>query len=107
MSVTITCSECGIGYCLPDHFYRTRKRDHGTFHCPNGHRQHFPGQSEEEKLRAENQRLRESVSYWEGRTHAAREAHEHALRMAWGYKGAMRKAQREAGIIPFADADAA
>lgn len=51
---TCNCSECGIVYTLPCNFRETRVDDHGTFYCPNGHQQHFPGKSVKEELREEN-----------------------------------------------------
>lgn len=107
MSVTMECGECGVEFCMPDRLYEERKEDHQTFYCPNGHPRYFPGKSEKEKLREKVTYLENQVSYWRGRARSAEDAHEHALKVAWGYKGAMRKAQREAGIIPISDADAA
>jgi hypothetical protein len=45
----VTCSECGITFGLPDHYYDSRRREHDTFYCPNGHNQHFPSKTAEEK----------------------------------------------------------
>lgn len=42
---TITCSECGIAFGVPEHWRSTKRSDHSTFWCPNGHRQHYPGES--------------------------------------------------------------
>lgn len=50
---TITCSECGIAFGVPEHWRSTKRSDHSTFWCPNGHRQHYPGQSEAERLKSE------------------------------------------------------
>ena len=36
-----TCSECGIAFGLPMHFYNTRQSDKKVFYCPNGHHQYF------------------------------------------------------------------
>lgn len=47
----ITCSECGIGFGVPDHFEAKRREDHREFRCPNGHNQYFPAESEAERLR--------------------------------------------------------
>ena len=54
VTITLThveCSECGINYGLSGHYERKRTEDHKTFYCPNGHNQHFPAESEAEKLR--------------------------------------------------------
>lgn len=47
----VTCCECGIGFAMPDLYYQERKDDHRTFYCPSGHKQYFPEESEEERLR--------------------------------------------------------
>ena len=49
----VNCCRCGCGFALPDGFVRARREDHKTFFCPNGHANHFPQQTEEERLRAD------------------------------------------------------
>ena len=48
---TLTCSECGVPFALEAGYMRQRRDDHGTFHCPNGHRQYYPGKSDAERER--------------------------------------------------------
>ena len=43
---------------LSDTVERERRRDHTTFYCPAGHRQHFPGESDLER----EQRLAKNAS---------------------------------------------
>lgn len=45
------CATCGIIMVLPASYARKRRADHESFYCPNGHRQHFPQESEAEKLK--------------------------------------------------------
>ncbi len=54
----LTCchSECGISFAVPGAWERARRADHSWFNCPNGHQQHFSGQTAEEKLRRERDR---------------------------------------------------
>lgn len=47
----VTCSECGVLIIAKPHFFHARRRDHNTYHCLNGHKQYFPGETEEERLR--------------------------------------------------------
>jgi hypothetical protein len=35
------CPECGIQFCTPPGYEGRRRNDHGSFHCPNGHRMSF------------------------------------------------------------------
>ena len=53
--VVITCCRegCGIVWAIPAHYKAERKNDHELFYCPNGHGQHYPQQSREEKLAGE------------------------------------------------------
>jgi hypothetical protein len=44
------CSECGIAYALPKEFRAARRNDHKPFMCPNGHAQHYPQETEADKL---------------------------------------------------------
>lgn len=53
-TVLTCCLEgCGITFAVPDHWYEMRRSDHTSWSCPNGHRQHFNGESEAERLRRE------------------------------------------------------
>ena len=49
--VTETCCNCGVLFAFPEDFKLMKRRNHETFHCPNGHAQHYAGKSEAEKLR--------------------------------------------------------
>jgi len=49
----LTCTSCGIAFAMPEHFATGRRNDHRSFWCPNGHEQHFPQESPEEKLRGQ------------------------------------------------------
>jgi hypothetical protein len=47
----VTCFRCGVIFGLPDDFYANRKRDQDNWFCPNGHEQHFIGETEAAKFR--------------------------------------------------------
>lgn len=55
---TVTCYSCGIHFALEEGHYRRRLDDHKSFWCPNGHSQHFIGQTEADKLKKELERER-------------------------------------------------
>lgn len=46
---------------MPDFFKKTRHEDHRTFYCPNGHSQHYVGESDADRFErlynAESQKL--------------------------------------------------
>lgn len=52
-----TCCVCGIVFAFETEIFNRRKEDHQWFCCPSGHRQHFVGETETEKLRREVERL--------------------------------------------------
>lgn len=58
---SVVCSNCGIEFGMPDFYNEKRRDDHATFWCPNGHAQHYPGESNAEKYQrlynAESQKL--------------------------------------------------
>lgn len=49
----VECCACGIAFGISSLRLRTLKKDHETFYCPNGHKQWFPAETEEEKLKKE------------------------------------------------------
>lgn len=58
--VHITC-DCGVVYGLTSEFIAARRKDHKTFHCPNGCSRHYPPpkQTEADKLRRQLEDARE------------------------------------------------
>lgn len=54
ISLTLmTCPTCGIQYAIPEDLRVKRARDHANWYCPNGHRLHYPGESDIEKIQRE------------------------------------------------------
>lgn len=53
--VTITCciKDCGISFQVPGWWEKGKRETHATFYCPNGHGQHFSGESDADKFRRE------------------------------------------------------
>ena len=47
----ITCYLCGVAFGVPAYLKENRLDDHESFYCPNGHRQHYTGPTEKERLR--------------------------------------------------------
>ncbi len=54
--VTITCT-CGFVFAVPADFRTSRYDDHKTFYCPRGCCQHYPQESDAERLRRQVNRL--------------------------------------------------
>lgn len=83
-----TCCVCGVVFGLPEDMQRQRRNDHGSFSCPNGHRQHYTAQNEAEKLRdelAREKHRREQVQASLDHVHGA---------MTWDRRQATERAKR-------------
>lgn len=47
----LVCCTCGVSFAMPEMLYDMARQDHNRwFWCPNGHTQHFTGQTAAEKL---------------------------------------------------------
>ena len=69
MAVTLvgeTCCNCGVPFGMAQEFRNKRLKDHLNFYCPNGHRQHYVGQTEEERLRNVVENLKQEVRFQKG-----------------------------------------
>lgn len=66
--VVETCPECKTQHTLPIELYRTARAQRGSkgvqVHCPHGHTWHYvEGESESDRLRRENQRLKQREAH--------------------------------------------
>lgn len=98
----ISCSECGAAFGVEASFERARREDHSTFYCPNGHRQHFPHQTEKERRIAELEReaksLKSSRDFWSEQSRSARQDAEHERRRVNGYRGVVARTKRRIAV---------
>lgn len=98
------CVRCGVPVVLESTLYETRKRDHDTFYCPNGHPQCYPGKSDIELLKeqlAEKDRFiangKQRVLWAEERAQREYEAAQRAQRSAASYKGKLNHVKTHVG----------
>ncbi|MEE9354771.1 MAG: hypothetical protein V3U75_04200 [Methylococcaceae bacterium] len=52
MGISITeicCCECGVTYWITGHFNKELLKTRNAFYCPNGHKQSYAGETEEQK----------------------------------------------------------
>lgn len=50
--IQMVCPCCGVVYAMPEHFQKWCRKDPARhWYCPNGHYLHYPGKSDEQKLR--------------------------------------------------------
>lgn len=99
------CCKCGVPILLEREFHRNRRGDHANFYCPNGHPQHFPQKTEEEKLREElaqkEKFLQNAVKLREWAEQNAERAKERAAvaeRSRAAYKGQLTRVKN--GVCP-------
>lgn len=71
--VTQTCcySFCGILFAVPKTWDNERRRDHSSFYCPNGHIQHYTGESDVQKA---NRLVAETERTMQAKVNEARHA---------------------------------
>ena len=62
----VECPNCHMDFGVTPDFERARRRDHGSFYCPSGHRMSYRGLSDEEKLRKELEREKRRAASAEG-----------------------------------------
>lgn len=99
---TISCSECGITFAVPDVWDRDRRRDHKTFYCPNGHGQVYKGESDLEQAKAEAEALRGRLAAARQSAKFLREEKERVERSRSAIKGQLTKVKRRVahGVCP-------
>lgn len=65
LTVLTCCHEgCGVQFGMTAGYEARRREDHEWFYCPNGHRQHFSGKNETERLKQQLKYVRESESFY-------------------------------------------
>lgn len=99
---TLECADCRMTFAITELFEADRRRDHGTFYCPAGHRNFYGGKSKEEKLSEELSRERQRKAELEDEAKWQREARERAERRASAARGQVTrlKNRASAGVCP-------
>ena len=94
------CINCGIAYSFPASFIRERKRDGKNFYCPNGHPMHYPGETDEEKIKRLKKEKADAIERGERRVKFERNMRQAAEREALTQKqqrGKLRKRLERVG----------
>lgn len=93
----ITCGEegCGITFYVPSHWKQKRVQEKASFSCPNGHGRRFCGETEEDKLRRERDRLAQRLAENDDRI-------KDAENRIVAYKGHLTRSKKRhaAGVCP-------
>jgi len=101
----VKCYRCNVQFGMTDDFHNmaVTRGEAFTWYCPNGHAQVFTArESEEDKLRRERDRLRQSVAEWQDAEREQRERAQLAERRASAARGQVTKLKNRAskGICP-------
>lgn len=102
----IECATCSIDFGIGADFMRRRIQDHATFYCPNGHSNHYPGPSKQEKRLAQAERELDAARSLAQREARRRERAEAQARTAdyqrRAAKGQLTKTKKRiaAGVCP-------
>lgn len=88
-------SSCGITFAVPQTWATERQRDHTWWYCPNGHRQHWPQESDLERARRQARRAEVRATHYQDQAQAAE-------RSARAYKGVATRVKRRVanGVCP-------
>ena len=93
---------CGLDFAVATVWDQARRNDHATFYCPNGHGQHYTGETELQKARRQLEDARENTRYARASAAAARDQAAAAERSARAYKGVATRVKNRAahGVCP-------
>jgi len=90
---TITCCHCGITFAMPTEFDNRCLNDENIqFYCPRGHKQHYVGQTEEQKLQQQLQRTKLRLRW-------AEENRDHTERSRRAVAGHLTRARKKIGRV--------
>lgn len=92
---------CGITFGVPETTVEALRRSHGTFYCPHGHNQYFPGKSDLEKAKEETERVRrdltQRLAWSDERERTARKRADREERRARTFKGMVTRVKKRVG----------
>lgn len=95
------CIKCGVRFGVPIGFTANRRKDKGSFYCPNGHSMAYT-ESEEDRLRRERDKLKQNEAWYESRLKEERDSREQAERRVSAARGQITKLKKRAsnGVCP-------
>lgn len=107
LETIVCCYEgCGLLFAVPATWRANRRADHTWWYCPNGHQQHYGGETKEEKrireLEAQNRELALQRDNWRGDAEIERQARQQVQRSLAATKGVLTRTRNRvaAGVCP-------
>ena len=97
-----TCGECGVVFGMTPKFKESRKNDHRTWYCPNGHQRAFTGKSESEKLSEQVAQMRRYNANANAALTSARDQLDASERSRAALRGHLTRARNKiaSGVCP-------
>lgn len=94
-----TCvnKQCGIAFGVPKDWDRCRRNDHVAFYCPNGHRQWYNAESDEERLKRELAKAELNATFYKDQLESTRESKAAVERSLAATKGVVTRTKRRVG----------
>jgi hypothetical protein len=95
------CASCGVIFAIPRALEQRRRKDAGSFYCPNGHSMWF-GKSEADKEREKREQAERQAECVRASRDAWRDQAEAAERRRRAIKGQLTKVKKRvaAGVCP-------
>lgn len=93
----IRCYKCGVVFGIESGHNAQLRRTHDDFYCPNGHKQHWVDETEEDRLKRETQRLARRMEIQEALLERERRDRLSAERSAAAQKGVVTKIKNRVG----------
>jgi hypothetical protein len=93
----LICSTCAVIYFFPEKWCAEAANEKRCWNCPNGHRQHFIGETEAERLRRERDRLTQRLAERDDEIRRQRELREATERRLSATRGQVTKIKNRVG----------
>ncbi len=99
---TETCCNCGTHFAMDIQIYKQRVEDHKSFFCPNGHSQHYVGETQADKLRKQLENEKRMHEWTKQREAQAKEDAKTFKKSAAAYKGHLNSTRKRVahGVCP-------
>lgn len=97
-----TCCNCQVIFGMHAPTYDLRRNDKKSFYCPNGHAQHYTGESEIQKLEKQLANERQYHQWTKTNLDEARRERDTAKKSAYSFKGKLNSVKRRVanGVCP-------
>lgn len=93
----VTCCHigCGVQFGIEADYMKRLRETHEWFYCPNGHQQHFTGETEAERLKRQLTQTEACLTYARADTQRARERANHTENRLRSTKGVVTRMKRK------------